>query len=170
MLVSERSATRTLKTWDRIAARIVEHNGKMILAGGLLAFALEACGAFSRSWGVRTQTGCSWRRSARDLAIPHGEFEPRRDYDGTEACDLAIPHGEFERALYCAVGLEVTSRSLMGSSNRDSARHSRLRQPRDPSWGVRTRRQYRTTASMTISRSLMGSSNLGDARLGRRRS
>ena len=36
VVVSERTATRTLKTWDRIAARIVEHNGKMILAGGLL--------------------------------------------------------------------------------------------------------------------------------------
>jgi hypothetical protein len=49
VLVSERSATRTLKTWDRIAARIVEHNGKMILAGGLLAFTLETSeGLFSR--------------------------------------------------------------------------------------------------------------------------
>jgi len=49
VLVSERSATRTLKTWDRIAARIVEHNGKMILAGGLLAFTSEASeGLFSR--------------------------------------------------------------------------------------------------------------------------
>ena len=49
VLVSERSATRTLKTWDRIAARIVAHNGKMILAGGLLAFTLEASeGLFSR--------------------------------------------------------------------------------------------------------------------------
>jgi len=35
VVVSERTATRTLKTWDWIAARIVEHNGKMILAGGL---------------------------------------------------------------------------------------------------------------------------------------
>ena len=39
VVVSERTATRTLKTWDR---RIVEHNGKMILAGGLLSFTLEA--------------------------------------------------------------------------------------------------------------------------------
>ena len=29
VVVSERTATRTLKTWDRIAARIVEHNGKI---------------------------------------------------------------------------------------------------------------------------------------------
>src|SRR5208337_2458808 len=35
VVVSERTATRTLKTWDWIAARIVEHNGKMFLAGGL---------------------------------------------------------------------------------------------------------------------------------------
>jgi hypothetical protein len=42
VLVSERTATRTLKPWDRIAARIVPQGPKMILAGGLLAFPLEA--------------------------------------------------------------------------------------------------------------------------------
>jgi hypothetical protein len=42
LLVSERTATRTLKPWDRIAARIVHQGPKMILAGGLLAFTLEA--------------------------------------------------------------------------------------------------------------------------------
>jgi hypothetical protein len=31
VLVSEGTATRTPKTWDRIAARIVGHNGKAIL-------------------------------------------------------------------------------------------------------------------------------------------
>ena len=49
VLVSERTATRTLKTWDRIAGRIVEHDGKTILTGGLLSFTLEASEAlFSR--------------------------------------------------------------------------------------------------------------------------
>jgi hypothetical protein len=42
VLVSERTATRTLKPWDRIAARIVCQGPKMILTGGLLAFTLEA--------------------------------------------------------------------------------------------------------------------------------
>lgn len=42
VLVSERTATRTLTPWDRIAARIVQQGPKMILAGGLLAFTLEA--------------------------------------------------------------------------------------------------------------------------------
>jgi len=36
--ISERSATKTLVDWDRIGARVVELNGKMILAGGLLPF------------------------------------------------------------------------------------------------------------------------------------
>ena len=49
VLVSERSATKALKTWDRIAARMVEHNGKMTMARGLLPFTLEASeGLFSR--------------------------------------------------------------------------------------------------------------------------
>lgn len=42
VLVSEHTATRTLRPWDRIAARIVRQGPKMILAGGLLAFTLEA--------------------------------------------------------------------------------------------------------------------------------
>ena len=41
VLISERTATRTLKEWDRIAARIVMQGQKRILAGGLLAFTFE---------------------------------------------------------------------------------------------------------------------------------
>ena len=78
VVVSERTATRTLKTWDRIAARIVEHNGKMILAGGLLSFTLEASEAlFSRlrdrpsNAGAKRHGGAGalkgWRGSDEDL-------------------------------------------------------------------------------------------------------
>jgi hypothetical protein len=42
VLVSERTATRTLTEWDRIAARIVMQGQKRILGGGLLAFPFEA--------------------------------------------------------------------------------------------------------------------------------
>ena len=41
VLISERTATRTLKEWDRIAARIVAQGQKRILAGGVLAFTFE---------------------------------------------------------------------------------------------------------------------------------
>ncbi|HKH97053.1 MAG TPA: hypothetical protein VKA39_11075, partial [Beijerinckiaceae bacterium] len=41
VLVSERSATQTLKPWDRIAARIVPQGDQLVLAGGLLAFTQE---------------------------------------------------------------------------------------------------------------------------------
>ena len=83
MVVSERTATRTLKTWDRIAARIVGHNGKAILAGGLLSFTLEASeGLFARlrdnlsEASAKRHVGASkvealkgWRGSDQDL--PH---------------------------------------------------------------------------------------------------
>jgi hypothetical protein len=42
VLLSEHSATQTLRPWDRIAARIVRQGPRMILAGGLLASSLEA--------------------------------------------------------------------------------------------------------------------------------
>lgn len=41
VLVTERSATQTLKSWDRIAARIVPQADRSVLAGGVLAFTLE---------------------------------------------------------------------------------------------------------------------------------
>jgi len=40
--ISERTATKSLTTWDRIGARVVELNGKLIIAGGLLPFTYEA--------------------------------------------------------------------------------------------------------------------------------
>ena len=36
--VSERTATKTLKPWDRVAMRVVDVRGKMIIGGGLLPF------------------------------------------------------------------------------------------------------------------------------------
>lgn len=41
--VSEHAATRSLKQWDRIAARVVNVQGKTIISGGLLPFSFEAC-------------------------------------------------------------------------------------------------------------------------------
>jgi len=40
--VSERSATQSLAQWERIGARVVELDGKLILGGGLLPFTHEA--------------------------------------------------------------------------------------------------------------------------------
>src|SRR5258707_13239544 len=42
VLISERTATRTLKEWDRIAARVVTQGRKRVLAGGVLPFSFEA--------------------------------------------------------------------------------------------------------------------------------
>jgi hypothetical protein len=42
VLVSERTATQTLKPWDRLAMRIVDIRGTMILGGGLLPFEHES--------------------------------------------------------------------------------------------------------------------------------
>jgi hypothetical protein len=39
--ISERTATKTLKPWDRVAMRVVDVRGKMIIGGGLLPFDLD---------------------------------------------------------------------------------------------------------------------------------
>ena len=36
--INERTATQTLKQWDRIAARVVKMRGKAVIGGGLLPF------------------------------------------------------------------------------------------------------------------------------------
>ncbi|MGI6856459.1 hypothetical protein [Mesorhizobium sp. 1B3] len=45
VLVSEGSATKSLRQWDRIAARIVDVGGKSVLSGGLLPYTLAASDA-----------------------------------------------------------------------------------------------------------------------------
>jgi hypothetical protein len=61
IMVSEKSATQTLKTWDRIAARIVPIREKHILAGGLLPFTMEA--ADNLIEGLRKAEGKRSRRA-----------------------------------------------------------------------------------------------------------
>ena len=80
VLVTERSATQTLKLWDQVAARIVPQRDTSILASGLLAFTLEGsqqllaqlCERGSRGGnrrGSETRDGAleGWRGSDDDL-------------------------------------------------------------------------------------------------------
>jgi hypothetical protein len=53
--VSEETATKMLKPWDRIAARIVPRGNGHILAGGLLPFSLEASAMLIE--GIRAAAG-----------------------------------------------------------------------------------------------------------------
>ncbi len=66
VLVSEKSATQTLKAWDRIAARIVPIGEKRILAGGLLPFTMEA--ADNLIDGLRKAEGKRSRRAKRAIS------------------------------------------------------------------------------------------------------
>ncbi len=43
LTISEKSATQTLKQWDRIAARVVHVRGQTIMAGGVLTYSFKAC-------------------------------------------------------------------------------------------------------------------------------
>jgi hypothetical protein len=50
ILISERSATRSLKPWDRIAARVVQVGTQMQICGGVLPFDHRPAQAFLESW------------------------------------------------------------------------------------------------------------------------
>ncbi|MDQ0323612.1 hypothetical protein QO002_005818 [Pararhizobium capsulatum DSM 1112] len=62
--VSEETATKTLKQWDRIAARIVPFLGKNVFAGGLLPFTPQATDALFD--GLRQMFG---KRNAKKLPV-----------------------------------------------------------------------------------------------------
>jgi hypothetical protein len=66
ILVSEKSATRTLKAWDRIAARIVPVGEKQVLAGGLLPFTMEAADKLIE--GLRKAQGKRSRRAKLSIS------------------------------------------------------------------------------------------------------
>ena len=58
--ISERSASQTLRAWDRIGARVVTVAGKQLLSGGVLSFTTEAADALLA--GLRHAEG---KRSTR---------------------------------------------------------------------------------------------------------
>ena len=50
ILIRERSATRSLKPWDRIAARVVQVGPQMQICGGVLVFEHDTADAFLEAW------------------------------------------------------------------------------------------------------------------------
>lgn len=72
ILVHEHSATQTLKPWERIAARIISHNGRSVLGGGVLAFTYEEAIASV----VRQTTLCVNELRTRDIQASR-RWEPR---------------------------------------------------------------------------------------------
>jgi hypothetical protein len=103
VLISERSATRTLKTWDRIAPRIVLQGDKAILAGGLLAFTLDGSQALFSRLRDHTPQAASGRRGGKR---PAGALDGWR---GSEE-DLRRAAPLFTTAR-CSIGSPTTSAS-----------------------------------------------------------
>jgi hypothetical protein len=81
--VSEHSATRSLKVWDKIGARIVEVSGKNILAGGLLPFRPSAASLLMGELkAARTQVRREFRKLTKEAQLPKAIQE------GGEIADL----------------------------------------------------------------------------------
>src|SRR3546814_11664106 len=77
--VSERSASQTLKQWDRIGASVVQVGGKHLLSGGVLSFTMEAAEALVAD--LRRSKGKSSRRTEvnlddEDLCAPPAPISP----------------------------------------------------------------------------------------------
>src|SRR5215203_1469975 len=75
--VSERTATRSLKPWDRIGARIVKVGPDFILGGGVLPFHLN-----SSEQLLRTLQNSS-PETGRDLRARSGQASRNSDQDAT---------------------------------------------------------------------------------------
>jgi len=76
ILVSEHSATRSLKVWDKIGARIVAVSGKNILAGGLLPFRPSAAARLMEELkAARKEARREFRKLTRDAQLPSSTRE-----------------------------------------------------------------------------------------------
>lgn len=91
--VSERSASQTLKQWDRIGARVVEVGGKHLLSGGLLSFPMETADDLVR--GLRRAEG---KRSPRTTTRSCARFPPSSAPHG---CSTSCPVPSSRRVSPC---------------------------------------------------------------------
>jgi hypothetical protein len=81
ILISERSATRSLKPWDRIAARVVQVGSKTQIGGGVLAFGRDTSDALLKT--VHKVENLS-DEEKRELAKAAGQ-----DFDDAELPELS---------------------------------------------------------------------------------
>jgi len=90
--VSEGTATRSLKQWDRIAARLVDERGKVIFGGGLLSFDHELAETLLESLrraGTRAATGGAEILPILDSSIGPSDLDEA--FSDTEVLRLAAP-------------------------------------------------------------------------------
>jgi hypothetical protein len=74
--VSEHSATKSLKVWDKIGARIVEVSGKNILAGGLLPFRPSAAALLMDELkAAKQQARREFRKLTKEAQLPKATRE-----------------------------------------------------------------------------------------------
>ncbi|MCK1745923.1 hypothetical protein IVA80_35475 [Bradyrhizobium sp. 139] len=69
VLISERSATRSLKPWDRIAARVVQVGTTMQIGGGMLVFAPATADDLLEAWRAFAELGEDERRQIAKEAL-----------------------------------------------------------------------------------------------------
>jgi hypothetical protein len=113
VLISERSATRSLKPWERIAARVVQVGSKMQIGGGVLAFDHGTTETFIEALRRFESLG---NDEMRQLAEPNGD-----DFD-----DAAFPEPSPEERQR-AIGPMLTSFWLVDVIDRVQAPRPDLR-------------------------------------------
>lgn len=90
--ISERSATQSLKQWDRIAARVVGIPGKTVIAGGVLGFDAELSETLLESLRrVRKQAARKGAEVLRSLDRAMGPPEVLAAFAEFEVLRLAAP-------------------------------------------------------------------------------
>lgn len=83
--ISERSASRMLKPWDKLGARMVERSGKTVMGGGVLVFMPEAADRLLAALG---KTAKRMRTEIRKIATNAGET--LSDEGEREAASLVV--------------------------------------------------------------------------------
>ena len=97
--VSEQTATKTLRQWDRLATRIVELNGKHVMSGGSLPLAHQVAEQAMRAWRAEK------RRARRTVKEAARDFDKNVEPDAQKAlADILVASSA--PPLFSAIWLE----------------------------------------------------------------
>ena len=106
--VSEQTATRTLRQWDRLATRIVELNGRHVMSGGTLPFDHRLSEELLRELRcARHQMRDTFKEWSRELDVPLDAATRREVAD-----DLALG---WSAPLFSAMWLEDALDRVLGN-------------------------------------------------------
>lgn len=118
VLISERSATRSLKPWDRIAARVLQVGAKTQIGGGMLVFNRENADDLIEAWHAHDKLGPDERRRLTKQIL--GDDLGDEEIAALSSADIGYASGSLFTAIWLTDVIErVREPKIPDLRNRD---------------------------------------------------